>query len=331
MTQGKIRVGILGAGAMGTEHAAAYADMAEVEVVGVFSRDDERARSAAAVVGAQSFTDAMALIEQDGLDAIDVCLPSTIHARFVIAALNGGRHVFCETPLALELEEARQMRDAARRVDRLLQVGLLMRSVGPYQHVRAAVASGEHGRLVSLTTYRLGSYLRPGAADHKAHYGNPSTELMTFDFDVANWLIGRPSRLAAAGNMAEAPGEITATLVYDDGAFATITASGLMPSGCPFSVGFRALFDEAVFELSTVFGAGPPKSRFTVCDNTGGPRKTPTADRNPYEVELERFIACTKGLADPELLDVDRAIEALELSIATQRSIREQRWIPIGI
>ena len=251
---------------MGAEHAAAYAKMPDVQVVGVFARGLEQARSVADVCGAQPFDDAIALIQNKAVDAIDVCLPSAIHHSFVIAALSDARHVFCETPLALRLSEALQMRDTARRARRLLQVGLLMRSVAPYEHVKAVAASGQYGRMLSLTSYRLGSYLRPNAPDHKSHYSEPSTELMTFDFDFANWLLGPPVRLSAssAGLFQNGPGEISTVLSYGDGCHATIVASGLMPCSYPFSVGFRVLFEGALFELHNVFGGGPPQSKFTV-------------------------------------------------------------------
>ena len=206
MADSKVRIGLLGAGAMGAEHAFVYSQIESVEVAGVFSRDPERAKTVAASCGAEAFTNAAALIGLDGLDAIDVCLPSALHAAFVVPALEHGRHVFCETPLALALADARRMRDAARASGRLLQVGLLMRGSAQYQHFKAVADSGEHGRLLSLTTYRLGSYLRPGAPDDKAHYSDPSTELMTFDFDVVGWLMGRPDRLSAAAAAGPAGG-----------------------------------------------------------------------------------------------------------------------------
>ncbi|MDP1961165.1 MAG: Gfo/Idh/MocA family oxidoreductase [Reyranella sp.] len=328
-----IRIGILGAGAMGAAHAAAYASLPEVEVVGVFARDGVRARSAASLCKAEPFTDAGALIRHAAVDAIDVCLPSPVHAAFVVPALEHGKHVFCESPLALRLDEARQMRDAARRAGRLLQVGLLMRSVTAYAHVRDAVSSGAHGRLLSLATWRLGSYLRPDAPDRKAHYGDPSTELMTFDFDAAQWLMGRPARLSASAvRMADGtPGEISTLLSWDDGRHATITASGVMPVGSPFSTGFRALFERAAFELRMVFrGGGPPESVFTIVDEAGSPAPVALQGRDPYEVELQRFVECIRGRADPELLDAERAIETLELSLATQRALAEGRTIGIG-
>jgi UDP-N-acetylglucosamine 3-dehydrogenase len=318
-----VRIGILGAGAMGAAHAAAYADIADATVVGVFSRDPARARSVAATCKAEPFGDAADLIGNAGVDAIDVCLPSAVHHAFVIPALAAGKHVFCETPLALRLDDARQMLDAARRAGRLLQVGLLMRSLGAYGHIKAVTASGEHGRLLSVATWRLGSYLHPDAPDHKAHYSDPSTELMTFDFDFIQWLMGPPGRLSAsaARTQAGAPGEISALLSYQDGRHATVVASGLMPPGFPFSAGFRALFEGAAFEHRSVFENGPPKSTFTIVAGKAPAQPVPTPARNPYQVELQRFVDCINGRADPELLDAERAIEALMLSEATQRAL----------
>lgn len=331
MNSGKVRIGILGAGAMGAEHAAGYAGIAGVEVASVFSRDPGRASKVAAIGGATPCIDAEAVIGDASIDAIDVCLPSEIHHDFVVAALLRGKHVFCETPLALSLDQARRMRDAARRAGRLLQVGLLMRSVSPYVHVKAASVSGAHGRLLSLSTYRLGSYLRPGAHDHKAHYGEPTTELMTFDFDFANWLLGSPLRVAAsaAGLGSIRTADVTAVLNYRDGSHATVAASGMMPAGYPFTVGFRALFERALFELHNVFEGGPPRSRFTICEETGKVRDVGLRGVNPYGAELERFVACIAGHEDPGLLDVERAIEALQLSLATQRALDEARTIDL--
>lgn len=301
-------------------------------MVGVFSRDLARARSVAAICKAEPFTDATALIRSEGVDAVDVCLPSAIHHAFVVPALDAGKHVFCETPLALRLDEARQMRDAARRAGRLLQVGLLMRSLGAYQHIKTAASSGEHGRLMSLAAWRLGSYLHPDAPDRKAHYGDPSTELMTFDFDFIQWVMGAPARLSASAARTGqgGSGEISALLSYADGRHATVVASGLMPPGFPFSVGFRALFEGAAFQLQTVFENGPPKSTFTILKGKAPARPVVAVPGNPYQVELQRFVDCIGSRADPELLDVEHAIEALVLSAATQRALEEARSIEIG-
>ena len=318
----EVRIALLGAGSMGTAHAAAYAGMPDVSVAGVFSRDPARAAAVAAICKAEPVADAAALIRRTDIDAVDVCLPSANHHDVVVAALAAGRHVFCESPLALDLDEAERMRDAARRADRLLQVGLLMRSVSAYGHVEAVARSGEQGRLLSITTWRLSSYLHADAPDRKAHYGDPSTELMTFDFDFVHWLMGKPASLSAsAARMPDGrSGDITALLSYPQGRHATVIASGLMPPGSPFTTGFRVLFERAAFDHLATFSSVPPKTSFTITAGATPARPVPVADRNPYEVELQRFVDCIRGRADPALLDADRAIEALRLSLATVES-----------
>jgi predicted dehydrogenase len=327
-----IRVGLLGAGAMGAEHAYCYGLIEGAEVAGVFSRELSRAAQVASEYGAGATANASSLIDDPDIDAIDVCVPSAAHPDFVVRALEGGKHVFCETPLALDPAEGRRMRDAARRAGRLLQVGLLVRSIGACELVRRAVETGEHGPLLSLTTHRLGSYLRPGAPDHKDHYSDPSTELMTFDFDFAGWLMGPPRRLvASAVSTAQGLGEISALLDFDDGRSATILASGLMPSAYPFRVGFRALFETALIESDVVFSeAGPPSAILMVYPQSGEAWRPDAPAANPYQVELERFVACIRGSADPALLDVDNALAALALSIATTTSLRERRPVELG-
>ena len=301
MRRDRVRIALLGAGAMARVHAAACAALPDVELIDVPARDDARVR---------------AVLEDRAVDAVDICLPSAVHARFAIPALERGKHVFCETPMALRLDEARTMRDAARKAGRLLQVGLLMRSVAGYRHIKDLAEAGTHGRLLSLSAWRLGSYLRPGAPDHKPHYGDPTTELMTFDLDFANWLMGKPERISAGGTA-----EIAALLEYADGRHAAIAASGSMPSGMPFRAGFRALFESACFELQQVFENGPPRVSFTAAEGGSPPRPITLQDGNPYGIELRRFVDCICGRADPWLLDADRAIEALTLSLEIRQAL----------
>jgi UDP-N-acetylglucosamine 3-dehydrogenase len=89
----------------------------------------------------------------------------------------------------------------------------------------------------------------------------------------------------------------------------------------PFTAGFRALFESACFELQQVFENGPPRVAFTMAEGASPPRPVTLAVGNPYEIELRRFVDCIAGRADPQLLDVDRAIEALTLSLEIQRAL----------
>jgi predicted dehydrogenase len=113
MSESKIRIGILGGGSMGSVHAERLRQFTDVEGAGVFSRDRDHAAAAARICGAKATTDPMELIAEPSVDAVDVCVPSASHRQFVIAALEKGKHVFCENPFALSIEDGRAMIDAA--------------------------------------------------------------------------------------------------------------------------------------------------------------------------------------------------------------------------
>jgi Oxidoreductase family, NAD-binding Rossmann fold len=122
----EVRIGILGSGWMGSVHAECYPRIKGVKVVGVFSRNLERAKTAAKICDAKAVGDASALLDDPDVDAIDVCLPSVNHEEFVAKALERGKHVFCETPFALTFTEAEAMLKAAKEADRIFMVGLLV-------------------------------------------------------------------------------------------------------------------------------------------------------------------------------------------------------------
>jgi len=325
MAQRKIRIGLLGAGTMGRMHAAAYRAIDGVDVAGVWSRSAERAAEAARIADTGVVAGPAALIDDPAIDAIDVCVPSQAHRDLVIGALAAGKHVICETPLALAIEDVEAMIAAARQAQRLLLVGLLMRSVAAYVHLREQVLSGSAGRLRTIALFRLGSYLRPGAADAKPHYVDPSTELMTFDFDFLNWLLGPPVSLAAAATASEQgmPGEISVLLRYADGASAAVTGSGIMPQSFTYTVGFRAVLEGGAFDFTSIFDGSVPSDTLLFYPTAGELGLVRIAKHNPYERELRHCVECIAAGQASSLLAAENALAALRLSLATQQSLRD--------
>jgi predicted dehydrogenase len=317
-----MRIAILGAGSMGEMHAHAYAAVPGVEVAVIFGRTRERVEPVAQAVGGIATEDLQQALDRS-IDAVDVCLPTPVHREFVTRALNAGKPVFCETPLAGTLDDARGMLETAKANARLLLVGLLMRSLPAYQHIKAALAAGELGRPIAARAYRLGSYLRPDGVDHKAHYSDPTTELMTFDFDVLTWLFGEPDQVdAVASPVGDGrPGHVFATLRYPE-VVAQVEASGVMPPSFPYSIGFQIVGEDLALEITTrFFTDGPPATTVMSYPTRGAPAQLTLGDINPYEAECRYFVDSLRGAADPGLLSAERAIEALGLSVATQQSI----------
>src|SRR5437867_4090756 len=189
-----MRIAVLGAGAMGAAHAAAYAGAEDVELVAIVGRTDARVRGLAAAFGVRASTDPRAVLDDPTIDAVDITLPTRLHREVAVAALERGKHVFCETPLAPTVEDAEAMIDAARRHGRLLQVALLQRVADLTVHVRELVRAETLGRARMISSERLWPGLDDDPTDH---HGDALEELALFDFDYLVWCFGMPRAVSA--------------------------------------------------------------------------------------------------------------------------------------
>jgi predicted dehydrogenase len=116
------KVGLLGGGAIVDAHIRGYRAYADaIEVIAVADVADETARRRAAELGAAAYTDFRQMIVEAELDAIDICLPHHLHAEAIVAAAQAGKHILCEKPLCLTVEEA----DLVQRVVRATGVTLM--------------------------------------------------------------------------------------------------------------------------------------------------------------------------------------------------------------
>src|SRR5262249_45771508 len=101
-----MKIGILGAGFMGTTHARAYAKIPGISVAAVSSRQLEKAQRLAAEVGARATTDDRSIIEDPSIAAISNTLPGHLHVDPTVAALRAGKHVLLEKPVVIEAADA---------------------------------------------------------------------------------------------------------------------------------------------------------------------------------------------------------------------------------
>jgi predicted dehydrogenase len=103
-----MRIGILGTG-FGRRHCEIWLSFPDVEVAGIAGRDEKRTQEVTQAPGVAGCTDPDELINDLQVDIIDVCLPTSVHEKYAIAALTQGKHVLCETPVAHTLAEAERM------------------------------------------------------------------------------------------------------------------------------------------------------------------------------------------------------------------------------
>jgi predicted dehydrogenase len=152
-----IRAGILGSGWMATEHAHALRGFPGVELVGVASGSQERARKFASDLGeAQAYESYRHLIESEAVDVIHVCTQNTLHHGQTLLALQTGKHVVAEKPLAISTHQSRELLDVALASDRVHACNYTYRAYPAVQEARRLFRSGELGDLYIVR----GTYLQ---------------------------------------------------------------------------------------------------------------------------------------------------------------------------
>ena len=127
-----VRVGILGAGFMGTMHANCYAQIPNAELVAIGDVTPGKAKELAKPHGAKAYATAAGLMRQ-GLDIVDVCLPTYMHAKYTCSAARKGLNVVCEKPMALTMRDAKRMVKTVRETGVKFMVAHVIRFWPEYQ------------------------------------------------------------------------------------------------------------------------------------------------------------------------------------------------------
>lgn len=325
-----ISVAIVGAGFMGGAHAANYVALGDrVRVKWVCSRSHEPAAKVAATVGAEVTLELDAVLNDPEVDAVDVCVPTALHRDVTERALAAGKHVFLEKPIALTLEDAEAIVDAAERSGRILMVGLVLRFWPEYVELGRRLQAGDLGRPLAVSAYRLSppADWNDWMAD-KSQSGGVAVDLLVHDFDQTNRLLGEPKSVFAREPV---PGHVIAAVAYD-GADAVVEGSMGMPGSYPFSSNIRVLCEDGAAEYT--FRATPaaegegniggvdPTARGLRLYRSGFEPETVTAEAvDPWAPEIAYFVECVEQARQPEEGTGEQARDALRVSLAANRSL----------
>jgi predicted dehydrogenase len=191
------RVVIVGFGFMGQMHAQIYGALADGEVAGVVDKRGEEAREALARLGieAEVYGELGEALAAGEVDVVDVCLPTDLHAVVVLEAIEAGKHIFCEKPIALRMEDGERMVAAAAEAGVELMVGHCIRFWPEYEAVTDFVRSGKGGKLVSLNLQRFGgrpTYAVDAWVDDEERCVGAALDMHIHDTDYVLHLLGKP-------------------------------------------------------------------------------------------------------------------------------------------
>ncbi|HYJ54851.1 MAG TPA: Gfo/Idh/MocA family oxidoreductase [Mycobacterium sp.] len=308
----QLRFGLIGTGWIGRFHAETLARrLPNTALVAVADPNLEAAQS---INAPRAYSDPLALIADADVQAVAISSPATTHADLVIAAAQAGKHVFCEKPMALTLDEADRAIQAAEDAGVALQVGFNRRFAADFIAAHDAIVAGSIG-----TPQMLRSLTRdPGISADVAARVKPWTifnETLIHDFDTLCWLNPGArvtevyAQAAALVHPQYAPGGYLDTSIvqlrFDNGAFATAEAS------------FQAVYGYDV--RGEVFGSEGVVLAGRAPEDAG--KLNTELFAQAYADQFGHFAACVLAGTKPSVTGHDARI-ALEIALAAAESIR---------
>ena len=333
MSADALRIGIVGLGRMGQRHAEQLALRTRgARLVAACSPNVDEHAWARDQLGVPALYDNhAALLRDPQVQAVVIATPTTLHAEQTIAALQAGKHVFVEKPLALDVATCERVEAVARQHPSLVaMVGFVRRFDAHYQEAKAQVDAGRVGRpfLVRSQTCDMndpdGFFVRFAPTS-----GGIFLDCSVHDIDLARWLLGNPKALRAfaTGTIALHPGLAAcgdvdnglAIVEFDGGARAQFYASRTLAHGHETST-------EVIGTAGSVsVGVGAHRDRVQSRDAAGVHHRVLVdfVERfaEAFQREMAAFVAACKGEA-PAPLTLSDATEATRIGVAITKSLK---------
>jgi predicted dehydrogenase len=319
-----MKLAVLGLGFMGSTHLKAIQNIPDVEVVAVASEDPVAlSGDFSAIQGNvggptgqldfsryRKYTNYADALHDADVEAVDICLPTHLHAPAALAALRAGKHVLVEKPMGLNAAETERMLAAADEAGRTLMVAQVLRFFPAYIALADAVRNGMLGDVHSaLFRRRCSAPAWSRWLSDPAQSGGGVFDLLIHDIDQCLYLFGMPEAVSATGfvNLTQGIDSMTAELHYADIPSVVVTGGWHHPKAYPFSMEYTVICDGGTLEYNS-------SNRVpTLYSATGEEAVLALPVRDGYEAEIAYFAECCSQGARPERCPPEDSAAAVKL------------------
>ena len=334
----RFRLAVVGAGRAGMVHATNAARwLGDAELACLVEVDEARAAEVHDALGVPVHESLEAALAHELFDGVVITTPTFTHKDLAVRAAAAGKHVFCEKPLALTVEDCDLMIACAEDACVVLQVGFVRRFQPEFLAASLRIAEGAIGEPMLVKSLTRGPGLPPAWAHDLRASNGMLAEVNSHDFDCVRWLVGSEIErvYAETANFKGAARGVTAEDFYDN-AVVTLRfesgAIGTIDGTCPLDVGYDARVEIIGTEGLLVIGQHQAQSLLEL--RTRGTGAVPTFASWPqrfetgYREELRAFIEAARTGEEPRATGADGRA-AVAAVIAANRAWLEGRPVEL--
>jgi UDP-N-acetylglucosamine 3-dehydrogenase len=311
----KLGVAVIGTGFWGRNHARVFKELQETELLAICDINPQRAEAVAEHFGVKPYTNTGAMLKNKNIEAVSVCTWSTNLAKEALKALNAGKHVLVEKPMAANAREAEQLLKKAETYGLHLTVGFLMRFIPGLQRIKREVEDKTLGEPVCATAKRVSQW--------PERIGDVGVvkDLAIHDIDVMRHILNKDpvSVYAKTGSMRHVRFEDYAQimLTFKGGQSAFIESNWLTPYKTRT---LTVTGSEAIMKLDYI-------TQELTIENAKETIQPRYALQEPLKLELQHFAKCVTSKEKPLITGIDglkaiRIAEAALKSSATGKAVK---------
>ena len=347
----KVRIGVIGTGGIANgAHLPGYSQIPDAcEIFAMCDIDPVALEKTSAKYPdvPHTFTDYKKLLEMPEIDAISVCTPNYVHHQVTLDALNAGKHVLCEKPIAMNATQGAEMVSAAHRNGKFLQIGYNSRFQPSNMALKRFIDAGELGDIYYARAQALRVRGIPGWGvfiDKEKQGGGPLIDIGVHMLDLTLWFMGHPKPIAASGVTYQKFGKRSDVVGFmGQWDYKIFTVEDLAAALIRFDNGATI-----VLESSFVANLKEDVQNVTLLGTEGGGEAYPlsiTQERNrtvfsyspkipggnninTHYAEMKAFVECVRDNKEP-LVTGEHGLMVAKIMDAIYKSAEENREVPI--
>lgn len=320
-----IKVAVIGVGSMGQNHARIYFHSDNTELVAISDPYEEQAKNIARHYNTKSYRNYQDMLNLEDIDAVSIAVPTSLHKEVALYALEKGKHVLLEKPIASTNEEAQEIIHKAQQQNRKLMIGHIERFNPAIQELKTRLQRGELGEIYKIDVQRIGPF------PSRITDVGVIIDLSVHDLDVINYLIeDSPIRIYAETQQRLHPhheDSVTALIRYSQGALAVLNINYLSPTKIrQLKVfGKKGMFLVNYLDQELYFY----ENKGFTTDNwesvsEGDMKKITIPKKEPLQLEIESFINCIKSDTAPAITG-EHGLSSLNIAHAIMKSAQEKK------
>ncbi|MCK9858659.1 Gfo/Idh/MocA family oxidoreductase [Paenibacillus sp. ATY16] len=328
----QVRIGIIGAGRISHVMSKAHSEVPESRLHGVFDIVRSSAEKLAKQYNIPNIYDSyQEMLASSEIDAVLVCTPTFLHEQIVIDAVNAGKHVFCQKPMALTVEQCERMNAAAQENGVILQVGFMIRYTPPFVEVKERIDTGEIGDIIAIRSAVFGWEPTGEWFYDPQQGGGLLVDTIIHTFDLYRWYAGEVSSIYADGGAYVFEGarkygtadNIMCSLKFANGAMGSIYGSWSSGYGDKTLeiYGTKGSFFIDLMEAQGGRAFIKKDRESTLPSPTEGWNNLGVLWKFGYQQEARQFTYSILGKVPPQATGTD-AVAAQKLALLADQSIR---------